>query len=79
MMIWLFFGVINNIIGIQYLTAMRKDKIYTYSFVVAASATVFLNIVLIPHFMIDGILFSMIFGEILLTLAMLGLIFRLKL
>ncbi|MCG9524809.1 oligosaccharide flippase family protein, partial [Acinetobacter pittii] len=79
MMIWLFFGVINNIIGIQYLTAMRKDKVYTYSFVVAASATVILNIILIPHFMIDGILFSMIFGEILLTLSMLVLIFRLKL
>lgn len=79
MMIWLFFGVINNIIGIQYLTAMRKDKVYTYSFVAAASATVILNIIPIPHFMIDGILFSMIFGEILLTLSMLGLIFRLKL
>lgn len=79
MMIWLFFGVINNIIGIQYLTAMRKDRIYTYSFMVAASVTVLLNFFLIPHFMINGILISMIFGEILLTVCMSTLILRFKL
>lgn len=79
MMIWLFFGVMNNIIGIQYLTAKREDKFYTYSFVVAGVLTVLLNIVLIPYFMIDGILISMISGEIILTMCMLLFIFRFKL
>ena len=78
-MIWLFFGVVNNIIGIQYLSAMRKDKLYTSSFIVAGLVTVLLNFILIPHLLINGILVSMIFGEILLTLCMLGLIFRFKL
>lgn len=79
MMIWLFFGVINNIIGIQYLSAMRKDKFYTLSFIVAGLIAVLLNFILIPHLMINGILISMIFGEILLTICMIGLIFRFKL
>lgn len=79
MMIWLFFGVINNIIGIQYLSALRKDKFYTLSFVIASLITVLLNILLISYFAINAILFSMIFGEILLTIIMVGLIFRFKL
>lgn len=79
MMVWLFFGVVNNIIGIQYLSAMRKDKFYTSSFIVAGLVTVLLNFVLIPHLQIDGILISMIFGEVLLTMCMIGFIFRFKL
>lgn len=79
MMIWLFFGVINNIIGIQYLTAKREDKFYTYSFIIAGVVTVLLNIMLIPQIMINGILISMISGEILLTLCMSWFIFRFKL
>jgi PST family polysaccharide transporter len=79
MMIWLFFGVINNIIGIQYLSASRKDKFYTFSFVVAGLVTVLLNLVLIPHLLINGVLVAMIVGEILLTICMLALIFRFKL
>lgn len=78
MMIWLFFGVINNIIGIQYLSASKNDKYYMYSFFIAGIITVILNIVLIPYFLINGILFSMIFGEILLTICMIYFISRLK-
>ncbi|ENV90490.1 flippase [Acinetobacter bereziniae] len=79
MMIWLFFGVINNIIGIQYLSASRKDKFYTFSFIVAGLITVFLNLVLIPHLLINGVIVSMIVGEVLLTICMLALIYRFKL
>ena len=66
-------------VGIQYLSAMRHDKLYTVSFIVAGTVTVLLNALLIPYFLINGILFSMIVGEILLTACMLGLIFRFKL
>lgn len=79
MMIWLFFGVINNIIGIQYLSASRNDKFYTLSFCIAGIVTVLLNFLLIPHLLMNGILISMISGEILLTICMLVLIFRFKL
>ena len=78
MMIWLFFGVVNNVIGIQYLSASRNDKYYTTSFVVAALVTVLLNLLLIPHLLINGVLISMIIGEILLTICMLAFIFRYK-
>lgn len=78
MMIWLFFGVINNIIGIQYLSASKNDKYYMYSFFIAGIITVLLNIILVPYFLINGILFSMIFGEILLTFCMFYFVLRIK-
>ena len=78
MMIWLFFGVINNIFGIQYLSASKNDKYYMYSFFIAGIITVLLNILLVPYFLINGILFSMIFGEILLTVCMIYFISRFK-
>lgn len=78
MMIWLFFGVINNIIGIQYLSASKNDKYYMYSFFIAGIVTVLLNIILVPYFLINGILFSMIFGEILLTFCMFYFVLRIK-
>lgn len=78
MMIWLWFGVLNNIIGIQYLSASRNDKYYTTSFVVAGLVTILLNLWLIPCLLINGVLISMIVGEIVLTLCMLALIFWYK-
>jgi PST family polysaccharide transporter len=78
MMIWLFFGVINNILGIQYLSASKNDKYYMYSFFIAGIITVLLNILLVPYFLINGIIFSMIFGEILLTVCMIYFILRFK-
>ena len=74
MMLWLIFSVMNNIIGIQYLSAKRKDKFYLIAFVVGALSTTLLNFILIPKYLIDGIISAMIFGEILLTLAMVILI-----
>ncbi|WP_180138620.1 flippase [Acinetobacter sp. YH12043] len=78
MMIWLFFGVINNIIGIQYLSASKNDKYYMCSFFIAGIIAVLLNSALVPYFLINGILFSMIFGEILLTVCMIYFISRFK-
>lgn len=74
MMLWLIFGVINNIIGIQYLSAKRKDKFYLIAFIIGALFTIVLNFILIPRFLIDGIVSAMIVGEIILTLVMIFLI-----
>ncbi len=74
MMLWLIYSVMNNIIGIQYLSAKRKDKFYLIAFVVGALSTTLLNFILIPKYLIDGIISAMIFGEIMLTLVMVILI-----
>lgn len=74
MMLWLIFSVMNNIIGIQYLSAKRKDKFYLIAFVIGALSTTLLNFILIPKYLIDGIISAMIFGEIILTLVMVILI-----
>ncbi|WP_228135094.1 flippase [Acinetobacter ursingii] len=71
MMIWLVFSVVNNVIGIQYLCARKKDKFYTLAFIISGLITVLLNLALIPRIGINGILYATIFGEIILTLAML--------
>ena len=44
------------------------------AFILGALSTVLLNFVLIPKFLIDGIVSAMIVGEIILTLAMIVLI-----
>jgi PST family polysaccharide transporter len=64
----------NNILGVQYLSAKRKDKYYLYAFICGAFLTVVLNFILIPLFLINGILCAMIVGEIALTLMMIILI-----
>ena len=76
MMIWLIFSVMNNVLGIQYLSAKRRDKYYLKSFLMGGVGTILLNLLLIPQFSIDGILCAMIVGEIILTMAMIILIKR---
>lgn len=78
MMVWLIFSVMNNIIGVQYLSAKRREKQYSLAFAIAALITVVMNFILIPIFNINGIVISMIFGEIMLTILMLNLFKRKK-
>ncbi|WP_228270610.1 flippase [Acinetobacter colistiniresistens] len=74
MMIWLFFSVMNNVLGIQYLSAKKLDKFYMLAFIVSGSITTLMNLILIPEMLIDGILYAMIIGEIILTVAMIVMI-----
>ncbi|MFW1736289.1 MULTISPECIES: flippase [unclassified Acinetobacter] len=74
MMIWLFFSVMNNVFGIQYLSAKKLDKFYMLAFIISGSITILMNLLLIPNMLIDGILYSMIIGEIILTVTMIVLI-----
>lgn len=74
MMIWLILSVMNNILGIQYLSAKRKDKYYLIAFLIGGIVTIILNLFLIPHYLINGILCAMIIGEIVLTITMIILI-----
>lgn len=70
MMIWLFFGVVNNVLGIQYLSAKKLDKFYMIAFIAGGLFTIIMNLILIPSMLINGILYSMIIGEIILTVIM---------
>lgn len=74
MMLWLIFSVVNNVVGIQFLSAKRLDKFYLNSFIFAGLITLLLNFILIPNLAMDGILYSMVVGELALTFSMLFLI-----
>lgn len=74
MMLWLFFGVVNNVVGIQFLSAKKLDVFYLKSFIFAGLITLLLNFFLIPKLVMDGILYSMVIGELVLTFSMLFLI-----
>jgi len=77
--IWLIFGVINNFIGIQYLSGLGKYEVYIKSFTLSVIVTLFIYIAFTPLISYLGITFGMLFGEITLTLAMIYYIRRHKL
>ncbi|WP_047609276.1 oligosaccharide flippase family protein [Rahnella aquatilis] len=73
--LWLFFGVFNNILGIQILSASGKSKIYRQCFVGAALITLVLLFACIYYFEAlgaavaltigEGILFGMLFVSVI--------------
>jgi PST family polysaccharide transporter len=77
--IWLIFGVINNFIGIQYLSGLGKYEVYIKSFTLSVIVTLFIYIAFTPLISYLGITLGMLFGEITLTLAMIYYIRRHKL
>src|SRR5471030_124927 len=61
--LWLFFGVFNNILGIQILSASGKSKIYRKCFVGAALITLILLFVCIYYFGALGAAIALTIGE----------------
>lgn len=72
--IWLLLGVLNNIIGIQYLVASGRDSYYTKSFIIASFITLMLYLFLVGPLSYYGVIIGMIIGEFILTCCMLLLI-----
>jgi PST family polysaccharide transporter len=72
---WLVVSVINNFIGVQYLSASGKSKLYAKAFTIAGVSSLLLIYLLTRYFSYMGTAFSVLGGEILLTLLMLLLIF----
>lgn len=68
---WLFLGVLNNFIGIQYLTAAGYSKYYMQSFSYATVLTLVLFWILTSKFSYYGLTSSMLIGELSLTIFML--------
>jgi PST family polysaccharide transporter len=69
--IFLFFGVSNNFIGIQYLTAIGRSDYYLKSFLISTAIALMLYFSLTPFISIYGILIGMVISEITLTTTML--------
>jgi len=68
--VWLFIGVLNNILGIQYLLASGRYRVYSTCFTAAALTTFVLLFVLVRKYSYMGAAVSVTVGEILLTLLM---------
>jgi PST family polysaccharide transporter len=68
--LWLFLGVLNNILGIQYLLGSGRASSYSGAFTCATIATFLLLFLLIPRNQCMGAAVAITLGEALLTLMM---------
>lgn len=73
---WLFLGVLNNILGIQYLLGSGRYRIYSGCFTVSAITTFLLLFLLVPKRPYMGAAISVTLGEALLTVLMAVMICR---
>lgn len=69
---WMFFSVLNNILGIQTLSAAGHSRSYSSSFKFVAIFTLILMIVLIHYWQNIGAAISMFLGELSLTILLFG-------
>ncbi|MHA3025200.1 oligosaccharide flippase family protein [Chromohalobacter israelensis] len=70
--VWLFWGVVNNIVGIQGLLAAGLGKAYNISTWCATLLTVVFLIIFTPQYGAKGAAISVAMGEALMTIAMLA-------
>lgn len=77
--IWLFFGVLNNFIGVQFLVGSGKSKVYSKAFAVASACTLTAFVLFTKQYSYIAVIGGILAGEIILTLLMLLYIYRLKL
>ncbi|WP_155641185.1 flippase [Heyndrickxia coagulans] len=77
-LIWFLLSVLNNFIGIQYLIASGKQKVYSKCFIISATFTLILFFALIPKFNLWGTVLSVVIGELILTVSMVIYIFDYK-
>lgn len=74
--IWLILAVMNNFLGIQYLSGLGKFSLYMKSFSFSTIVTLVLYFIFTPLISYYGILLGMLFGEFTLTLTMIYYIRR---
>lgn len=65
---WLFFGVINNVLGIQILSASGKGSLYSRLVLISASFTILLMVLLTYRYTASGVAFAIMVGELLLSI-----------
>lgn len=76
--VWLFFGVVNNILGIQILSASGHAKLYSRSFMLAALLTVVLLLILVKAYSSIGAAMAITFGEVILFVILLLQVHKLR-
>lgn len=65
---WLFLGVVNNIFGVQVLTAMGEGRIYSRLFMLASAVLLFILISCVQKYDLTAVLASMSIAEGVLTI-----------
>ncbi len=75
LLFWIPISVLNNFIGIQYLTGSGRGKIYGQSFLISGLSTLVVMIILTKLYSYNGTALSVLFGELLLMITMLMQIF----
>lgn len=75
--LWMFFSVLNNILGIQTLSAAGHSRSYSNSFKCVAIFTLILMIVLINYWQNVGAAVSMFIGELSLTILLISKVYKL--
>lgn len=73
---WVFLGVVNNVLGVQILSAMGRGKPYATIFAMAASFTIVNFVFLVPRMAEKGVVLGMVGGELLLTCLAFVVIYR---
>ena len=73
--LWLFFSILNNLLGIQILVASGNQKKYSKAFNLSILIILVSNLVLIYFFGNIGAAFATLFGELSLSIM---LIFQIK-
>lgn len=69
LLLWTVFAFVNNFIGIQFLVGSGNSKFYRKAFLISGLCMV-PTFTFIKFFAINGVLFSTLFGEIILTIVM---------
>ncbi|MDQ4140468.1 MAG: oligosaccharide flippase family protein [Bacteroidota bacterium] len=77
--IWLFFGVLNNFIGIQFLVGSGNSAVYSRAFAIASATTLTIFIFLTQQYSYKAIVGGILSGEVILTFVMMRFIYKLKL
>lgn len=75
---WMVFGVINNVLGIQYLTNIGQQRWYATSFSIATIVSIILFFVLGKTLSYWGIAVALVVGEIILTSFLLLRVYKVK-
>lgn len=66
--LWMFFGVLNNILGVQYFIATGKSGFYSIAFTISGLLTVAISLSLVQAYSFFGVVYGMLGGEFVLFL-----------
>lgn len=78
MTIWIFFSILNNLVGVQYLIGTGYGKEYSKAFSLAAIITLIIMLIFVNFISFYAVVLATIIGEITLTISMFYIIKKRK-